>query len=160
MKLFQEKKNNLDEMQEQKLLKLESRGFWLIWWGLLAAMAVQLLVYGVEAYHLLLLLGEWAVFMLSSVYVTAACIKQGLWDRKLKPNFRTNLLLSLLAAVVTGGFMGVYSYRSFGAAEAAWWTVAMVGGCTFVLCLLALSLSAAACKKRRQKLDEGEGSEE
>ena len=94
MKLFKGNKNNLDEMQEQKLLRLESRGFWLIWWALLAAMAVQLLVYGVEAYHLLL--GEWAVFMLSSVYMTAACIKQGLWDRKLKPNFRTNLLLSLL----------------------------------------------------------------
>ena len=158
MKLFQEKKNNLDEMQEQKLLKLESRGFWLLWWGLLAAMAVQLLVYGVEAFRLLL--GEWVVFMLSSVYVTAACIKQGLWDRKLKPNFKTNLLMSLLAGVVSGGFMGVYSYRSFGAAEAAFWTVALVGGCTFVLCLLALSLSAAAYKKRRQKLDEGEGSEE
>ena len=158
MKLFQEKKNNLDEMQEQKLLKLESRGFWLIWWGLLAAMAVQLLVYGVEAFHLLL--GEWAVFMLASVYMAAACIKQGLWDRKLKPNFKTNLLMSLLAGVVSGGFMGIYSYRSFGAAEAVFWTVALVGGCTFLLCLLALSLSAAAYKKRRQKLDEGEGSEE
>ena len=158
MKLFQEKKNNLDEMQEQKLLKLESRGFWLLWWGLLAAMAGQLLVYGVEAFRLLL--GEWVVFMLSSVYMAAACIKQGLWDRKLKPNFKTNLLMSLLAGVVSGGFMGIYSYRSFGAAEAAFWTVALVGGCTFLLCLLALSLSAAAYKKRRQKLDEGEGGEE
>lgn len=158
MKLFQEKKNNLDEMQEQKLLKLESRGFWLIWWGLLAAMAVQLLVYGMEAHRRLL--GEWAVFMLASVYIAAACIKQGLWDRKLRPNFRTNLLLSLLAGVVTGGFMGLYSFRSFGAAEAVWWTVAMVGGCTFLLCLLALSLSASAYKKRRQQLDESEGSEE
>lgn len=153
MKLSKGNKNNLDEMQEQKLLQLESRGFWLIWWALLAAMAVQLLVYGVEARRHLL--GEWAVFMLSSVYMVAACIKQGLWDRKLRPNFKTNLLLSLLAGVVTGGFMGVYSYRSFGAAEAAWWTVVLVGGCTFVLCLLALSLSAAAYKKRRQKLDEG-----
>lgn len=153
MKLFQGNKNNLDEMQEQKLLKLESRGFWLIWWGLLAAMAVQLLVYGMEAHQHLL--GEWVVFMLASVYMVAACTRQGLWDRKLKPNFKTNLLVSLLAGVVTGGFMGVYSYRSFGEAEAAWWTVAMVGGCTFVLCLLALSLSALAYKKRRQKLDEG-----
>ena len=158
MKLFKEAKNNLDEMQEQRLLKLESRGFWLLWWGLLAAMLVQLLVYGAEASQHLL--GEWTVFMLASVYMAAACIKQGLWDRKLRPNFRTNLLLSLLAGVVTGGFMGVYSYRSFGAAEAAWWTVALVGGCTFVLCLLALSLSASAYKKRRQQLDEGGGSEE
>ena len=98
--------------------------------------------------------------MIASVYMVAACTKQGLWDRKLKPNFKTNLLLSLLAAVVTGGFMGVYSYRSFGAAEAAWLTVAMVGGCTFVLCLLALSLSASAYKKRRQQLDEGAEGEE
>ena len=158
MKLFKEAKNNLDEMQEQRLLKLESRGFWLLWWGLLSAMLVQLLVYGAEASQHLL--GEWAVFMLGSVYMAAACIKQGLWDRKLRPNFKTNLLLSLLAGVVTGGFMGVYSYRSFGAAEAAWWTVALVGGCTFVLCLLALSLSASAYKKRRQQLDEGGGSEE
>ena len=158
MKLFKGNKNNLDEMQEQKLLRLESRGFWLIWWALLAAMAVQLLVYGMEAQRHLL--GEWAVFMLSSVYMTAACIKQGLWDRKLKPDFRTNLLLSLLAGVVAGGFMGVYSYRSFGAAEAAWWTVAMVGGCTFLLCLLALSLSASAYKKRRQQLDKGAEGEE
>ena len=153
MKLFQEKKNNLDEMQEQELLKLECRGFWLLWWALLAAMAVQLLVYGVEAYRHLL--GEWVVFMLSCVYMVAACIKQGLWDRKLRPNFKTNLFLSLVAAVVTGSFMGVYSFRSFGAAEAAWWTVALVGGCTFLLCLLALSLSASVYKKRRQKLDEG-----
>ena len=158
MKLFQGNKNNLDEMQEQKLLKLESRGFWLIWWALLAAMAVQLLVYGVEAQRHLL--GEWAVFMVASVYMAAACIKQGLWDRKLRPNLRTNLLLSLLAGLVAGSFMGIYSYRSFGAAEAAWWTVAMVGGCTFALCLLALSLSASAYRKRRQQLDEGEGSEE
>ena len=158
MRLVQGNKNSRDEMQEQKLLKLESRGFWLIWWALLAAMAVQLLVCGAEAQRHLL--GEWAVFMLSSVYVTAACVKQGLWDRKLKPNFKTNLLMSLLAGVVSGGFMGIYSYRSFGAVEAAFWTVALVGGCTFVLCLLALSLSAAAYKKRRQKLDEGEGSEE
>ena len=158
MKLFKETKNNLDEMQEQKLLKLESRGFWLIWWGLLAAMAVQLLVYGVEARRHLL--GEWAVFMLASVYMVAACTRQGLWDRKLRPNFKTNLLLSLLAAVVTGGFMGVYSYRSFGAAEAAWWTVALVSGCTFLLCLLALSLSASAYKRRRQQLDEGGEGEE
>ena len=83
MKLFQEKKNNLDEMQEQKLLKLESRGFWLTWWALLAAMAVQMLIYGVETHRLLL--GEWVVFMLVSVYMVAGCIRQGVWDRRLKP---------------------------------------------------------------------------
>lgn len=152
------KKSNLDEMQEQKLRKLESRCFWLTWCGLLAAMAVQMLVFGIEARRMLL--GEWIVFMLVSVYMVAGCIRLGVWDRHLKPTFRTNLLLSLLAGLVTGGFMGLYSYRSFGAAEAAWWTVVMAGGFTFVLCLLALSLSGAIYKKRREKLDEGEEGEE
>ena len=33
------KKNNLDEMQEQELLKIEHNGCWLAFWGLLAVMA-------------------------------------------------------------------------------------------------------------------------
>lgn len=151
------RKSNLDEMQEQKLLKLESRGFWLTWCALLAAMAVQMLIYGVEARRLLL--GEWIVFMLVSVYMVAGCIRLGVWDRRLKPTFRTNLLISLLAGVVTGAFLGLYTYRSFGAAEAAWWTVLLTGGCVFALCLIALTLSASAYKKRREKLDEGEEGE-
>lgn len=36
------KKNNLDEMQEQELLKIEHNGCWLAFWGLLAVMAVQM----------------------------------------------------------------------------------------------------------------------
>lgn len=42
MKLdFYTKRSQLDEMQEQKLCKLESRGFWLLWWGLLVIIIVQ-----------------------------------------------------------------------------------------------------------------------
>ena len=38
------KKNQLDEMQEQTLRKIESRGFWLMWWGLFAVMIFQLMM--------------------------------------------------------------------------------------------------------------------
>ena len=38
------KKNILDERQEQTLCKLESRGFRLLWWGLLAVIIVGTLV--------------------------------------------------------------------------------------------------------------------
>ena len=53
------KKNNLDEMQEQELLKIEHNGCWLAFWGLLAVMAVQMMmrVPGSQ------MLGEWIVFM-------------------------------------------------------------------------------------------------
>ena len=35
-------KNQLDEMQERTMLPIESRGFWLMWWGLFAVMIFQL----------------------------------------------------------------------------------------------------------------------
>ena len=41
-------KSNLDEMQEAKLLQIEHKGCWLAFWGLLAAMIVELFVFGVE----------------------------------------------------------------------------------------------------------------
>lgn len=38
------KKNQLDEMQEQTLRKIESRGFWLMWCGLFVVMTFQLIM--------------------------------------------------------------------------------------------------------------------
>lgn len=38
------KKNQLDEMQEQTLRKIESHGFWLMWWGLFAVIIFQLMM--------------------------------------------------------------------------------------------------------------------
>lgn len=38
------KRNNLDEMQKQTLLKIESRGFWVLWVLLLAALIIESLL--------------------------------------------------------------------------------------------------------------------
>ena len=40
------KKNNLDEMQEQELLKIEHNGCWLAFWLLFASMAVESFAFG------------------------------------------------------------------------------------------------------------------
>lgn len=152
MKLFKAAKNNLDEMQEQKLLKLESRGFWLLWWALVVSMAVQMLVYGFEGRELML--GEWVVFMVSCVYMVIGCIRLGIWDRKLKASFKNNLIYSIIAGLATCLLIGLSNYRSFGMPVNALLSGALAGCCTFVLCLLALSLCSAAYKKRRAKLDE------
>ena len=37
------KKNNLDEMQEQELLKIEHNGYWLAFWGLLTAIVAEVI---------------------------------------------------------------------------------------------------------------------
>ena len=40
------KKSNLDEMQEQELLKVEHNGCWIAFWGLLAAIIIQSILFG------------------------------------------------------------------------------------------------------------------
>ena len=37
-------KNNLDEMQDQKLLKLEEYGFWVMFWALVLSIVIQLII--------------------------------------------------------------------------------------------------------------------
>src|SRR3712207_7310302 len=56
------KKNKLDEMQEQKLLKIEHNGMWIAFWGLLAAILFQTIF---EKGNFT---GEWIVFMVMSLY--------------------------------------------------------------------------------------------
>ena len=62
------KKNQLDEMQEQTMRKIESHGFWLLWGSLLAAWIVQT-VFGAADKAA----GEWVVFMIGCIYTGVAC---------------------------------------------------------------------------------------
>ncbi len=72
------KKNQLDEMQEQTLRKIEGRGFWLMWGSLLAAWIVQTMFGAADKAA-----GEWVVFMIGCIYMCVACLRNGLWDRHL-----------------------------------------------------------------------------
>ena len=58
------KKNQLDEMQEQTLRKIESRGFWLMWCGLFVVMTFQLMMQA----DISQVAGEWIVFMAACLY--------------------------------------------------------------------------------------------
>ena len=143
------KKNNLDEMQEQELLKIEHNGCWLAFWGLLAVMGVQM-VMRVPGRQML---GEWIVFMVLSLYIAIACLRKGIWDRRLNPNQKTNLIVSLLAAVATGILVTLsnpYLSESLDYVLVA----GLTGGFTFVLCFAALSISMKLYKKRREKLEQ------
>ena len=124
---MKEKKNKLDERQEQALLKIEHNGCWLAFWGLLIAIFVQVIIYG---YDFKQIAGEWIVFMVLCLYISTSCMKQGIWDRRLEPNPKTNLLLSAGAAVVFGGLMFITILKNFpdkpvGAASAALFIAAM-----------------------------------
>lgn len=142
------KKSNLDEMQEQALLKIEHNGCWLAFWGLLAAMGLQM-VMRVPGRQML---GEWIVFMALSLYIVIACLRKGIWDRHLKANWKTNLIVSLLAAVATG--ILVTLSNPYLSEPLDYVLVAgLTGGFTFVLCFAALSVCTKLYRNRRNKLD-------
>ncbi len=143
-------KSNLDEMQEMKLLKIEHTCCWMAFWGLTAAIILQnALGYG----SFQNIIGESTILSIVSVYFLIACLKNGIWDRKLKPNLKTNLLVSIL----TGGVVGVvwfiityYRYQSVAGSFATFLFIAFfVGAGTMLL----LSLTSAIYKKRKHCLD-------
>ena len=142
------KKNNLDEMREQVLLKIEHNGCWLAFWGLLAAMIVQMIlrVPGIQ------IMGEWIVFMVLGLYLSVACLRKGIWDRRLKADWKTNLIISLLAAVAVG-ILVVLSNPYLSEPLDYVLAAGITGGFTFLLGFGALSLFLKLYRKRREKLD-------
>ena len=74
------RRNYLDEMQEQKLLKIESHGVWIAFSLLVISMFVQMAYAnytGTEPH----ILGEVITFFALDIYMLFSCIKNGIWAR-------------------------------------------------------------------------------
>ena len=146
-------KNNLDERQELKLLKIEHNGCWFAFWGLLIAIVIQLVAGSMEVKNVI---GEFVVFMSLAVYLVAGCLREGIWDRKLKPTLKTNLVISLIGAAASGAFWFVIVYRDYHSLPGS----AAVGGITLVLtfgiCMLLLAVASGFYKRRVHKLEDQE----
>lgn len=97
------KRDNLDEMQKQTLLKIESRGFWGLWMLLLAALIIESLL-GFAPREMA---AEWFIFMLGCAYSVISDLRAGIWDRHFKPNTKTNAVVSVAggAAVFVWGLI-------------------------------------------------------
>lgn len=151
MKLdFYTKRSQLDEMQEQKLCKLESRGFWLLWWGLLAAIIVQSLV-GETAQPPI---GEWVLFMLASLYMLVECIRNGIWDRHIKPNLCANIIGSAVAGIAV--FVYIFLFL-----KGRYWPGALCAGlCSALLCFAALQFTTWLYHLRHNQLEHSEEEED
>ena len=143
---FYSRKNMMDEMQEQTQLRIESGGCWLAFWGLLAAMVVQCVLHCTPAS----MTGEWVVFMVLRVYMLAQETRSGLWDRHLKPNLGTNLLLSLLTVVAMAVF-GLFAFDFWN-----WVSALLTGIVTALLVFGGLQLGMWLVKGRRKELDKEE----
>lgn len=145
------KNSNLDERQEQTLLRIEHNGCWLAFWGLLTAIIVQI-VLDLDFKNFI---GEWIVFILLALYIAAGCLKQGIWDRRLKPDLSSNIAVSLASALVAGILGFVYTVKRFPdkilGSIASGIVYAIV---TFVVCFVVLQFSAQLFKKKQSELEE------
>ena len=144
-------KSNLDELQELKLLKIEHNGCWLAFWGLLAVILTQIAIGNDSKQDLS---GEWIVFMCLALYLTVGCIRNGIWDRKLKPNFKNNIMASSIAAVVMGILWFIISYRNYHKLVGSIATGVIMFFSIEILCFLALTLTSKIYKKRLKKLED------
>lgn len=145
------KKNNLDERQEQVLLKIEHNGCWFAFWGLFAAIMVQQVIYGNDS--LAYSAGELIVFFPLTIYLVVSCVRHGIWDRRLKANRKTNLLLSFGGALCAGMIVGITNYLGFGIL----WSAALSGVITviftFILCYFLMTFSAKQYRKKQRELE-------
>ena len=144
-------KNNLDEMQEQELLKIEHNGCWLAFWLLLAAMAVQCILFGSIDFKTLA--GEWIVFMILSLYLAIACVRKGIWDRRLKMNTKTNLIFSAAAGVFMGIFNAFMIFKNYRKPVGTALAASITAVITFVICFAVLSFMMKETIKKKAALE-------
>ena len=141
------KRDNLDEMQKQTLLKIESCGFWALWVLLLAALIIESLL-GFTPREMA---AEWFIFMLGSAYSVLSDLRAGIWTATLN-RIRKPMPLCPSWAVLPCLWWGLIKFAEFGAGIAVLQAVIM-GVCTWVLCFALLQLSMKAYKKRHAELE-------
>lgn len=148
-------KHILDEMQENKLKRIEGTGFWVAFGGLLAAIILQVLIHP----DLKQIAGELAVFFAMSLYLVILCLRNGLWSGVPAPTVMGNLASSGLAALALGAVMGLralISHKGFSAGAVGALVLLMV--LAFAGCFATLEVMRAVYRRRRSKLDREEES--
>lgn len=151
-------KNKLDERQEQKLLQIEHNGCWFAFWALAASLFIQQMLLGIGEWKYVA--GEWVIFMCLALYLMFACVKNGIWDRRLEANTGTNFLVSLLSSVVFGIIIAVINYFHYHSIGGAVATFAVFTVVLFAAIFAALSASMVLFKKNVRSMEEDFDEEE
>ena len=155
---MKKRQNMLDEMQENKLMKIEGAGFWLAFAGLLAAIIIQVLVYP----NLRQIAGELTVFFIMSIYLIVLCLKNGLWSRTPVPTVKGNAISSAVAALAIGMILFARSQLILrnGLSKEFAVTLFLSMAVVFGGCFATLELTRVVYRRRRRQLDDGDGKSE
>ena len=150
------KRNYLDEMQEQKLLKIESHGVWIAFSLLVISMLVQIAYanYTKTDAHVA---GEMITFFILDIYILFSCIKNGIWARSIKASNKTNSIGALIAGVIVGLLNAfTFPHETEQAIVGAFIMSALFTG---ILTYILLQICMSITNKRRNKLDENDDEE-
>lgn len=142
--------NRLDEMQNQKLMKLEEYGFWIMFWTLLASIVVQLIL----GCSLKEVLGEIVVFLIGSIYLTATTLKNGLWERTSTPSRKGNAAVSAVPAILIGIINVLKIIQNDKADTKSILITIAISIVVYAGCFIILEVLRTAYNKRRTKLDD------
>ena len=153
-------KNRLDEMQEQKMLKIERNGCWFAFWGLLAVLLIQVIVYGYGDDSWRYMVGEWIVFMCLALYILIDCLRNGIWDRRLSPTPKVNICVSVIAGIVVCAVNFAASYRNYHMLAGAIATGIVMGVLCCGLCFGALTWCTFLYRKRVSHLEQEDAGED
>ena len=155
---MKKKRNSLDEMQEHKLMKIEGAGFWLAFWGLLAAILIQVVIEP----DLKGVAGELAVFFAMSVYLTAVCLKNGLWSRSPAPTLKGSAIAGAAAAAAVGAILTVRAQLILRSGLSAGFVVTLLLSMAIVFagCFATMEIARGIYRRRRGRLDGMEEEEE
>ena len=142
--------DKLDEMQNQKLLKLEEYGFWIMFWALPVSIVVQLFTgAGIKQ-----IIGEIIVLLIGSIYLSITTLRNGLWTRTTTPSRKGNAITSIIPAVLLGIINVIRLAQKNGITAKALLIVAAIMIAAYAACFVILELFRASYNKRRSELDD------
>lgn len=149
---MKQRKKHLDEMQDQKLLRIEEIGFWLVFWVLFGTIIIQFLL----GAHLKEVTGEITTLFVASIYIAVRSLKNGLWTRNYAPNFKTNVFASMLPALLLGI---IRAARILATSPEEFSTDALLKlllhiFVVYAICLIILEIMRLVYIRRRKKLDD------
>ena len=159
MKLFERlTKSKLDEMQEQKLARIERNISHMAIFGLLALFLIELFLFG---YDWKVIGGEFILLMILCFYEIIASLRAGVWSRNIAPTRRNNVLAALAAGLIVFVFFLFMTVR--------WWdlyplagviTAAISSVATIMLTYFLLWASLREYERRQEQLDQEADEEE
>lgn len=152
-------KNNLDEMQEQKLLHIEKTGFWMLYILIAFDLIIKVMT-GVPKKDVLV---EMLCFMAVGIYTFVMCVKNGIWDRHIQAGARTNIVVSIISGLIVA-VLYLIDYAKRSGVHYNWKAAAGAAGfsglLTTLITLLLLCLGTAFYQRRVRVLEEESEDEE